>query len=59
MENWGIKEFKILFEYFSKQIPDLEHNDFIYATASAEDYSNEKFNHFFRIIRKWIRNFSI
>lgn len=55
MENWGIKEFKILFEYFSKQIPDLEYNDFIYATASAEDYSNEKFNHFYanRMERQW------
>ena len=55
MENWGIKEFKILFEHFSKQIPDLEHNDFIYATASAEDYSNEKFNHFYanRMERQW------
>lgn len=55
MENWGSKEFEILYSSFKTQIPELMHEDFVYATASLEDYSKEKFNHYYanRMERQW------
>ena len=52
-DNWGSKEFKLLFLNFKKQIDTIEEDDFVYVTASGEDYSLEKFNHFYANRGEW------